>query len=61
MKRIIEKLLCRNIIKILKIYQSSIENNRYEFKNYLDRTIYFEIDHLTRLIKERGEETNGCL
>lgn len=61
MKRIIEKLLCKNIIKILKIYQSSIENNRYEFKNYLDRTIYFEIDHLTRLIKERGEETNGCL
>lgn len=61
MKRIIEKLLCKNIIKILKIYQSSIENNRYEFKNYLDRTIYFEIDHLTRLIKERREETNGCL
>lgn len=61
MKKIIEKCICKNFIKILKTYQNSIDHNRYNFKNYLDRTIYFEIDYLIRLVKERGDEANGCL
>lgn len=58
MKKIIEKCICKNITKILKVYQNSIDHNRYNFKNYLDRTIYFEIDYLIRLVKERGDEAN---
>ena len=56
MRKIAKKLILNNIIKILKIYQNSIENYRLNFKNYLDQTIYFEIQYLIRLIKERNEE-----
>lgn len=56
MKEFIKKLICKNIIKILTIYKNSIEQNRLEFKNYLDEKIYFEIIFLIRLIKERNEE-----
>ena len=53
MKEFIKKLICKNIIKILSVYKNSIEQNRLEFKNYLDEKIYFEIIFLIRLIKER--------
>lgn len=56
MRKIAKKLILKNIIKILRIYQNSIENDRLNFKNYLDQTIYFEIQYLIRLIKERNEE-----
>lgn len=56
MRKIAKKLILNNIIKILRIYQNSIENDRLNFKNYLDQTIYFEIQYLIRLIKERNEE-----
>lgn len=56
MKKIIEKLICKNMIKILKIYQNTIEHDRFNFKNYLDQTIFFEIDYLIRLVKEKKEE-----
>lgn len=58
MQKLAKKWICKNIVKILKIYQNSIEHNRYNFKNYLERTIYFEIDHLIRIIKERESENN---
>lgn len=57
MKEFIKKLICKNIIKILTIYKNTLENDRLEFKNYLDEKIYFEIIFLIRLIKERiGEK-----
>lgn len=56
LKKIIEKLICKNIIKILKIYQDSIEHDRYIFKNYIDQTIYWEIEYLIRIIKEKRSE-----
>lgn len=54
MRKIAKKLILNNIIKILRIYQNSLDNDKLIFKNYLDQTIYFEIQHLIRLIKERG-------
>lgn len=54
MRKIAKKLILNNIIKILRIYQNSIENDRLNFKNYLDQTIYFEIQYLIRLIKEKN-------
>lgn len=56
MKKIIEKLICKNMIKILKIYQNTIEHDRFNFKSYLEQTIYFEIDYLIRLIIEKKKE-----
>lgn len=56
MRKIAKKLILKNIIKILRIYQNSLDNDKLIFKNYLDQTIYFEIQHLIRLIKERNEE-----
>ena len=56
MKKIIEKLICKNMIKILKIFQNTIEHDRFNFKSYLDRTVFFEIDYLIRLIIEKNEE-----
>ena len=58
MKEFIKKLICRNIIKILTIYKNSLDHNRLEFKNYLDQTVYFEVEELIRYIKERRNE-NG--
>ncbi len=56
MQKLFEKWICKNILKFLKIYQNSIENDRLKFKKYLDMNVYFEIDHLIRLIKEREKE-----
>lgn len=55
MRKLIKNLICKNIIKILKIYQNTLENDKLIFKNYIDQTIYFEIDYLIKLIKERNE------
>lgn len=55
MRKLIKELICKNIIKILKIYQSTLENDKLIFKNYLDQTIYFEIDYLVKLIKEKEQ------
>lgn len=59
MRKLFEKWVCKNIQKNLKIYQNSIENDRLVFKKNIDRTIYFEIDYLVKLIKERESENNG--
>lgn len=56
MKKIIEKLICKNMIKILKIYQNTIEHDRFNFKNYLDQTVFFETDYYVRLIIEKNKE-----
>lgn len=56
MKEFIKKLICKNIIKILTIYKNSIDQDGLEFENYLDQTIYFEIEELIRYIKERRNE-----
>lgn len=57
MRNLIKKLIEKNIIKILTIYNKEKEkclfNNE---RHYLDHKIYFETEHLIRLIKERTEE-----
>lgn len=53
MQKLVKNWICKNMIKILTIYKNSIENDRLEFKNYLDQTIYFEVEELIRYIKER--------
>lgn len=52
MKKIVYKIICKNIVKILIRYQKSLENNKLIFKNYIEQTIYFEIKYLIRLISE---------
>lgn len=56
MRKIAKKLILKNIIKILRIYQNSLDNENLIFENHLDQTIYFEIQYLIRLIKERNEK-----
>lgn len=56
MRKLLKKLISKNIIKILKIYQKTLENDKLIFKNYLEQTIYFEIEYIIKLIKERVEE-----
>lgn len=56
MPKLVKKLISKNIIKILKIYQKTLENDKLIFKNYLEQTIYFEIEYIIKLIKERVEE-----
>lgn len=56
MPKLLKKLISKNIIKILKIYQKTLENDKLIFKNYLEQTIYFEIEYIIKLIKERVEE-----
>lgn len=56
MRKIIKKLICKNIIKILKTYQDSIEHDNYIFKNYLDQTIFWETHDLIRIIEEKRSE-----
>ena len=56
MRKIKEKLVCKNIIKILKSYQKTLENDKLIFKDYLDQTIYFEIDYLIKLLKEKRSD-----
>ena len=51
-----KKLISKYIIKILKNFQNTIEHDRFNFKNYLDQTIFFEIDYLIRLVKEKNKE-----
>lgn len=58
MRKILNKIVNKYIIKILNIYKSNLEDKNLIFENYLDQTIYFEIQHLIRLIKERKDE-NG--
>lgn len=56
MQKVAKKLISKYIIKILKIFQNTIEHDRFNFKNYLEQTIFFEIDYLIRLVKEKKEE-----
>lgn len=56
MRKLLKKLISKNIIKILKIYQKTLENDKLIFKDYLEQTIYFEIEYIIKLIKERVEE-----
>ena len=58
MRKLAKNWICKNIIKILIIYKNSLDHDRLEFKNYLDQTIYFEVEELIRYIKERRNE-NG--
>ena len=56
MRKLAKSWICKNIIKILTIYKNSLDHDRLIFKNYLDQTIYFEIEYLIKIIKERNEE-----
>ena len=56
MGKLLKKLITKNIVKILKIYKKSLENDELIFKNYLDQTLYREIDFLIKLIKEKKED-----
>lgn len=56
MQKVAKKLISKYIIKILKIFQNTIEHDRFNFKSYLDRTVFFEIDYLIRLVKEKNKE-----
>lgn len=56
MRKLLKKLISKNIIKILKVYQKTLENDKLIFKDYLEQTIYFEIEYIIKLIKERVEE-----
>lgn len=58
MSKIIQNLVNKHIVKILIIYRKSITNEKLEFKNYLDDKIFWEIDFLIRLIKEREVESH---
>lgn len=58
MQKLSKKWISRRIIKILKYYQKTLENDKLIFKSYLEQTIYFEIEYIIKLIKERTEH-NG--
>lgn len=54
MQKLIKKIIEKNIIKILTIYNKDKEKVLFsESRNYLDDKIYFDTLHLIRLIKER--------
>ena len=53
MQKIAKKWICKNIIKLLKCYQKTLQHDKLIFKDYLDQTIYWEIDYLIKIIKER--------
>ena len=53
MRKIFNRIIDKYIIKILNIYRKNLEDKMLIFENYLDQTIYFEIQHLIRLINER--------
>lgn len=56
MQKLAKKWISRRIIKILKIYQKDFEKSMFEEEtNYLDDKIFFEIDFLIKLIKERKD------
>ena len=52
MKKLAQKIICKNIIKILTIYKNTLVHEKLIFKDYLE-TIYFELDYLIRNKKER--------
>lgn len=56
MRKILNKIIDKYIIKILNIYRKNLEDKMLIFENYLDQRIYFEIQHLIRLISERKDE-----
>lgn len=56
MKEFIKRYICKNIIKILTIYKNSLNQDGLIFKNYIDQIIYFEIEYLIKIIKERSDE-----
>ena len=59
MRKLIKKLIDKNIVKILIIYNKEKEKVLFnDDRNYLDDKIYFAVKHLIRLIEERGNE-NG--
>ena len=53
MRKLAKKWINKNITKILKNYQKELKNDKLIFKSYSDQTIYWEIDYLIKLIKER--------
>ena len=53
MKKLIKKLINKNIIKILTIFIKDKEKCLFTETNYLNDKIYFETQHLIRLLKER--------
>lgn len=56
MKKIIEKFVCKNMLRFLKIYQNSIKHDNFNFKKYIDQTVFFETDYYIRLIIEKNKE-----
>ena len=55
MRKLIKKFIDKNIVKILIIYNQGREKVLFsESKNYLDDKIYFDVQHLIRLLEERG-------
>ena len=57
MQKLIKKIIEKNIIKILTIYNKDKEKVLFsESRNYLDDKIYFDTLHLIRLIKERRDK-----
>mgnify|MGYP004629142965 CR=1 FL=1 len=54
MEKLAKKLISKRIVKILKFYQKTLENDKLIFKSYLEQTIYFEIEYIIKLIKERN-------
>ncbi len=61
MKKFLKNIILNNIVKILIVYQKNLESKEFVFNSYIDQTIYFEIDYLVKLIKEkkREDEKNG--
>ena len=53
MRKLIKKLINKNIIKILTIFIKDKEKCLFTETNYLDDKIYFETQHLIRLLKEK--------
>ena len=56
MQKLAKNLITKNIAKILTIFNKDNEKVLFsENRNYLDDKIYFETQHLIRLIKERND------
>lgn len=54
MEKLAKKLISKRIVKILKLYQKTLENDKLIFQSYLEQTIYFEIEYIIKLIKKRN-------
>ena len=60
LSKLIKKIIEKNIIKILTIYNKDKEKVLFsESRNYLDDKIYFDTLHLIRLIKERRNKNEN--